>query len=364
MLDYLNETYNGNICNMMQNSAYYCYTLFDSETGKYYSGSRGVEGSNIHDLLSNYHTSSSVVDFKNKLKCNPDVFTYRVEYFKSRADAFAAEKEFHLKYQVGKNLMFINSAVAGGSNCGAGSVLCKDVTGKIYRVTVEEFSSGSHVHVSSGMMNIRTDTGIKKIYKTEFNDEFHTTEFKNYVLAIDQTTNKSCRIPKEVFSNNPQYVGITKGYVVAFDTANKITVSITTDEFKNSPGRYVGNTFGMVPVIEIATGIKRIIKTTDYDKTKYTHSNTGMIVAYSLVDRKMVKISKQEYANNINNYANQSTQCFFKVDNILFKSKKDLDAYYRKTRNKTILRVGQFDMSTKFFDIETITREEHKNGKN
>lgn len=364
MLNYLNESYNGSMTNMLTNSAYYCYTLKDTETGKFYSGSRGVEGSNKHDLLVKYFTSSTVIDFKEKLKKFPYTFEYRVEYFKTRSDAFAAEKVFHQKHQVGKNPNFLNSLTAGGSNCGAGSVLCKDIEGNTYRVTVEEFSTGNHMHVSKGMMNIRTESGIKKIFINDFDPNIHSTEFKDYVLALDTVTKKTCRIPKSNFDSNSRYVGITKGLVVAYDTVTKKRLSISKEKFKNSNGRYVGNTFGLVPVINQVTGEKKLVEKENYDKSLYKHSNTGNVIAYSISKRKNVKISKEEYQKNSNDYANLTTKVFYKVDGKFFKSKESLDRYYRKTRGKTVLKVNQFRMSTRFKDIETITKEDHKNGKN
>lgn len=364
MLNYLEESYNGSLTNMLTNSAYYCYTLKDTETGKFYSGSRGVEGSNKHDLLTRYFTSSTVVDFKYKLKKFPELFEYRVEYFNTRSDAFAAEKEFHLRHQVGKNPAFLNCLTSVGSNCGAGSVLCRDSEGNVYRVTVEEFATGNHLHVSKGMMNVRTETGIKKIYTTDFDPNIHSTEFKDYVLALDIVTGKTCRIPKSEFESSHRYVGITKGLVVAYDTVTKSRVSITKEEFDNSNGRYVGNTFGLVPVIDQTTGEKKLVKKENYNKSLYKHHNTGNVVVYSLSKRKNVTISKEEYQRNSNNYANLTTKIFYKVDGKFFKSKDRLDAYYRETRGKTVLKVSQFDISTKFSDIETITREEHENGKN
>lgn len=364
MTNYLNETYNGSENNMLANSAYYCYTIFDPETGKYYSGSRGIEGHNCHDLLTKYFTSSTVMDFKNKLKKFPELFKYRVEYFKSRIDAFSAEKNFHQKHRVGKNPLFINSIDAGGTNCGAGTVLCRSSDGTIYRVTVEEFSSGKHQHVSKGMMNIRTNNGIKKILISEYNPEIHVTEFKNYVLALDTISNKTCRIPEHEFKSNPKYVGITAGLVVVYDTVTKSRKSVTKEEFINSNGRYVGNTYGLVPVIDKKDGTKKMIPKQDYHKDMYFHSNTGNVVVFSLVERKNVKITKEEYAKNINNYANQTTKCFFKVDGIFFKSKELLNDYYKKTRGKSVLKVSQYLMSTKFKDIEIITKEEYTNGKN
>ena len=349
---------------MLVNSAYYCYTLIDTETGKCYSGSRGVEGSNTHDLLVKYFTSSTVVDFKKKLKKFPNAFEYRIEYFKSRSDAFAAEKAFHQKHQVGKNPNFLNSLTSGGTNCGAGSVLCKDNEGNTYRVSVEEFATGKHMHVSKGMMNIRTESGIKKIYTTDFDPSIHSTEFKDYVLALDTVTGKTCRIPKPVFNSNCRYVGITKGLVVAYDTETKSRVSITKEEFENSGGRYVGNTFGLVSVIDQTTGEKKLVEKENYDKSLYKHHNTGNVVAYSISKRKNVTISKEEYQKNSNDYANLTTKVFYKIDGEFFKSKDLLDQYYRTTRGKTVLKVSQFEMSTKFRDIETITKEDHENGKN
>lgn len=364
MLNYLEESYNGFMSNMLTDSAYYCYTLKDTETGKFYSGSRGVEGSNKHDLLVRYFTSSSVVDFKNKLKKCPNLFEYRVEYFKTRADAFAAENAFHQRHQVGKNPSFLNSLSANGTNCGAGSVLCKDNEGNTYRVSVEEFSTGKHMHVSKGMMNIRTETGIKKIYTADFDPNIHRTEFKDYVLAFDTETRKTCRIPKSVFDSNDRYVGITKGLVVAYDTTTKSRVSITKEEFEKSNGRYVGNTFGLVPVIDRTTGEKRLVEKENYDRSLFKHCNSGNVVAYSISKRKNVTISKEEYRKNSDDYANLSTKIFYRVDGKFFKSKKLLDQYYRETRGITVLKVNQFEMSTKFSDIETIAKENHENGKN
>jgi hypothetical protein len=364
MLNYLLESYNGAQTNMLSNSAYYCYTIKDTETGKFYSGSRGVEGSNKHDLLVKYFTSSTVVDFKEKLKKIPYLFEYRIEYFSTRSDAFTAEKIFHQKHQVGKNSIFINSLTAGGSNCGAGSVLCKDSSGNTYRVSVEEFATGKHLHISKGMMNIRTETGVKKIYTSDFDPSIHSTEFKNYVLALDTVTGQSCRIPKSIFQADSRYVGLTKGKVVAHDTTTNTRVTITQEDFNNSNGRYIGNTFGLIPVIDKITGEKKLVKKENYDRDLYKHHNTGKVVVYSISKRKTVTIDKEEYQININDYANQTTKVFYKVDSKFFKSKELLDQYYRATREKTVLKVKQHDISKKFNDIETITRKEHENGKN
>lgn len=361
MTNYLKETYGGSKINMLSNSAYFCYTIKDVETEKYYSGSRGVEGSNEHDLLVNYCTSSSVTDFRKKIKEYPEKFEFIIEYFPTRADAFNAEREYHKKHNVGKSKYFLNSISSGGTNCGAGSVLCRGENGKTYRVSVDEYSTGKHVHVSKNMMNIRTPDGIKKIPVNKFDPTKHTTEFKNYVLALDTVTGKSCRIPNEKFIGNNRYIGITSGLVVAYDTQLDTRVSIPVEEFRNSKGRYVGNTHGMVPVIDKTTGETVIINKEEYDKEKYKHHNTDSLVVYSLGEKKNVRITRDEYNKNKEKYTNTNTKVFYIVDDIFFKSKKDLDVYYRQTRGKTVLKVSQSSMHIKFNDIKTITKEEYEN---
>ena len=72
--------------------------------------------------------------------------------------------------------------------------------------------------------------------------------------------------------------------------------------------------------------------------------------------------------NNTNTFqfvkTEEHLQMFYKFIEKYYKSKDLLDEYYRKTRKKTVLKVGQFEIAAKFDDIETITIEEHKNGKN
>jgi len=359
MLNYLEESYHGSLVNMLVNCAYYCYTIRDIETNRFYSGSRGVQGRNEHDLLISYFTSSAVTDFREKLKKFPKLFDYRIEYFRTRFEAFEAETAFHLRYQVDRNPFFINSSIANGSNCGSGSVLCRGDDGKIYRITVQEFATGKHRHISKGMMNIRTDQGVKKIPILDFDPTVHTTEFKNHVLALDTKTGRTCRIQKKLFETDDRYVGITKGMVVAYDTVTNCRVTIPIKQFRESAGRYVGNTRGIVPVIDQITGEKKLVPKEEYDKTVYRHHNTGKITVYSISKKQVVKISKDEYEKNNEDYANLTTKIFYKVDGRFFKSKILLDEYYRETRGKTVLKTNQFDISYKFSDIKTITREEH-----
>lgn len=361
---YLEESYGGESNNMLERSTYYCYTIYDSKLEMFYSGSRGVENSSNHDLLIKYFTSSTVIDFVKRLKENPEEFSYKIEYFKSREDAFLAEKIFHNIHSVGKNPFFLNSISSGGSNCGAGSVLCKDSDGNTYRVSIKEYANGNHKHISSGMMNIRTHDGIKRINKDAYDSKIHITEFKNYVVALDKITGKTCRIPKDKFESNDRYVGLTKGLVVAIDIATDKKIVITKDEFDNNKNKYVGNTYGLIPVIERLTNKKLMVKKEDFDKQSFRHFNEGKLTVYSLNDRKIVKITKDEYDKNSSLYSNLCTRYFFEVDGIFFKSKDLLHIYYKKTRGKGVLGLKSSEIELKFIDIHIITREGHMNGKN
>lgn len=363
MIDYLNESYNGELINPLTTASYYCYTLKDIQTGKFYSGSRGISGENKHDLLTKYFTSSIVIDFKKKLKEHPELFQFRIEYFKSRSLAFAAEVKFHQQHNVGKNPQFINSRSAGSSNCGAGSLLCKDANGNIYRITVEEYKKGGHSHISKGLMNIRTENGIEKINVADFDPNVHVTEFKNHVMVLDTITGIRRRIPMEVFKKDTRFVGITSGKVMAFDKLTNQNVMISREEFHNLKNRYAGVTQGLTTVIDKSTGERITIQKESYDRKKYAHFNMGKVCAYSLLLRKNVSITREEFIKNANNYANLATKFFYKVDNNLFKSKEMLDEYYRKTRGKSIGRLKQDQISENFIDVETISKEEHQNGK-
>ncbi len=363
-MEYLNESYGGSLMNKLENDCFFCYTIKDLSIGKYYSGSRGVRGSNEHDLMKKYFTSSSVIDFKERLKNFPDKFKIRVEYFSTRAEAFLAETEFHKKHIVGKNEMFINSANAGGSNCGAGSVLCRDESGRLYRVSVEEYSSGRHKHMTAGTVTIRTDDGLKKIKLEEYDPEKHISQFKNHVVAINTETGKRCRIPKEQFISDKKYVGLTKGIACMFDTLHKKYVRLTSDELANAePGRYVGNTTGKVVAIEKDTGNHVLIDKTAYNREKYSHPNGDKVVVYSILERKTIRVSKQEYHDNQEKYANLTSKFFYEIDGIFFKSKKQAASYYRETRHKNILGTQQEHFFKKFTDIKVITKEEHQNEK-
>jgi hypothetical protein len=364
MVDYLKESYGGAKANILENSAYYCYTIFDKETKKYYSGSRGVEGSSTHDLLTRYFTSSSVTDFKKKLKEKPEMFLYEIEYFQSRADAFVAEKIFHDKFQVGRNKRFYNSLMAGNTkntNCGAGSVLCRDRNNKIYRVSVDVYAIGEHTHVCANKINIRTENGIEQIPRDEFNPEIHSTQFEDHVLALNTETGKNCRIPKELFESSERYVGITKGMVAVHDNVLKKNCQVPIKVYRENKDRYETWSKNHVIVYDKLTNEKVILFCDQYDKTRYRHSNEKKVTVYSIEDKKHARVTSDEYWQNKSKYARTNVKHFFRLDGILFLSKKDLHNYCLKTRKCILQWDSILEIQKKIQDIEVISREDFEN---
>ena len=178
-----NFTYNGCELNMNIDCAFYCYLICDIDKQMYYSGSRGVKGTTEHDLLITYFTSSTVVDFRDRLRSNTNNFIFKVEYFESRKLAFDAESKFHKLHNVGRNPQFYNSINCGyNQNCGAGSILCKDENNKIYRISSAEYKLGGHSHTCKNRLIIRYKDNPSKtesIHKSMFDSSIHNTQFSN-----------------------------------------------------------------------------------------------------------------------------------------------------------------------------------------
>lgn len=362
-------TYNGTIENELSESAYYCYMIYDKKYNMFYSGSHGVEGRATYDLLDKYFTSSAVTDFRERLKKSSEEFTYTIEYFRTRKLAFEAEANLHQTYNVAKSKYFYNSQNCGAEqNCGAGSTLCRDEHGKIYRVSSKEYKQGNHKHACAGKMVVRLiydNNRTVSIDKSEFDPKYHLTQFENYVLCKEITTNKQVRIPKEQFDlgKDTKYVGITAGKVSAFDLVENKKCSITQEVFSSNPSRYVGITKGQFPVIDILSGKTVVIKKEVYNKLIHRHYNVGTTTQFSLIAKKNVKITTDEYTKNKGRYANTCTKYFFIVNGTILKNKLDLEMYVQTHYNiKIDKKIKSNELSKAHSFITVISKEQYING--
>ena len=361
-IDYLECTYGGSTFNELTAGCFFCYTIFDIEKDMYYSGSRGTAKSTEHDLLKNYFTSSKTKDFKFRLRNNRTNFKFRIEYFKSREEAFLAEEAFHRKYDVQKNPSFYNavnaSAKWGEKAAATGTVLCLDQNGKSYRVSIDEYKSGRHKHISSERMNVRSKDGsMKKIYVKDFNPEIHTTQFAGHVSCIDKETGLKRRIPKDEFISSSRFVGLTSGKAVL---KNLITgKNETIPVHKIDKNVHVGATSGKTCVRNKETGVKITINSADYDREKYKHLNKGKVAVFSLSLKKNIQINVDEFNLNRADYANTGTKVFFKFDGAFLKSRKELENYYYKKVNKHLPRIKAHLLSTFDPNIEVISKDEY-----
>lgn len=307
--DFLNEaTYGGLVTNPLSSSCFYCYLIHDREYNMYYSGVKTNHVNSNHGLLVDYFTTSSVVDFKERLKKNPDRFSFKVEYFESKESAFAAEKEFHELYDVARRTDFYNAINSCGSMCGAGSVLCIDDRGSTYRVSINEYRSGNHRHVSTGKMNVYNEEGsLIKIKVSDYDVSKHRKELDGVVHVLHIPSGKSVRIASEEYKSNPEiYCGVTKGMVSAFDTSKEQYVSVSLNDFSNNK-ELIGVTHGKVSVKEKESGRWALVDKDTYrsNKVRYDHPNTGFVVLYDKVDERMIRVTIDEYTENKNRYENQ-----------------------------------------------------------
>lgn len=312
-MDYLYETYGGSKENPNKNDSFYCYTIKDNKNNKFYSGVKIDRNCSTHTLLIKYFTSSSVVDFKDRLFHNVSEFIYYVEYFRTSEEAFKAEADFHKKFDVGGNKLFYNSINACGTNCGAGTVLCRNLdTNQIYRVSMEEYDLGNHTSASVSLMSVylKNDTKkkLKKISCNDYNPEIHVTQFKNYILVYDIKENKYRRVPREEYEKNDNYVGATKGKVSVIEISTGIVKQITKDEYDNNKELYKFSTEGMVNAINKETNKKVIITQHEFrqNKQKYKHANEGNCVVFSIEKNDYIRITKDEYYTNKDKYINSS----------------------------------------------------------
>ena len=312
--DYLQEGYGGEPQNPLTDKCFFCYTIHDTEFNKYYSGVKTRENSGEHGLLETYFTSSTVVDFKSRLKDTPEVFGVRIEYFTNRSDAFDAEKRFHAAHDVGKNKAFYNACAAGGSNCGAGSVLCIKDDGSTYRVSTEKYRKGEDRSVSAGRMNVYIlpdITTLRKIPISEYDAKLHVKELEGTTTVLDNVDGKCKRVPTvEYLENKARYSGVTRGFVHAYRIGGTELEKTPVEVYRENQSMYVVPQLGMVSVIDRLTGEYVYISKQDYrsNKGKYQHPNHGMVAVFDTVTGANVRISKEEYKSAYPRYLNHAVK--------------------------------------------------------
>jgi len=359
--------------NTLDGRCFYCYTVFDKKNNMYYSGVKTNAKSNVACIGKTYFTSSSVTDFKDRFKNNPEDFEIYFEYFKSSKEAFDAERDFHLKHNVGKNKIFYNAISATGSNCGSGSLLCiEESSGKIYRVSCQEFELSKHKHVSSNKMNVYILPELTKLVSIsvdEFNPLIHQTQFSGHVLCFDMLLQKNRRIPKEEFSSNPdRFVGVTKNKVTVFskDTGEKI--ELDSAEYQKNKELYVINT--KPKTVKVFDSLEQRMCNIPYDemqnnKERYKHYNSLTRIVYDIETRSITSIPKEDFENERNRYIlrpNKHSQ-IYKFNNKIFTSFKALAEMFKNEYNKNYKWTDPATIAKKE-KLEFMTMKEHADGKN
>ena len=225
---HLDESYGGLSENPNTDCAYYCYTIYDSYKQKFYSGVRLNKNSGNCDLLTQYFTSSTDVDFKGRVKEYPLDFTCHVEYFNTPEEAYRAESEFHKKHDVASNPLFYNkmNAPTLGMNW-IGTVSCRTKDGDVYVVTTDEFRTGDHDHTNAGMVcvyDLDTDQNLMVSQLEFYSDDRYVSVIspevphnKKTVAVYDMEEHRHKKVAEEDYYQHPlRYVsaGIKKLYLV------------------------------------------------------------------------------------------------------------------------------------------------------
>lgn len=331
-MDYLKESYGGLAYNEYDDRCFYCYTIFDIEYNMFYSGYKTNNTSGIPCIGKTYFTSSTVTDFKTRFKTHPEKFKINYEFFRNAASAASAEKEFHRKHDVGRSVHFYNVINSGGSTCGAGSLLCRNNDGTIYRVSTQEYKLGHHKHVSADRMNVLDkNTGkIRKIRKSEFDASTMVTQFSNHVVCYDNEKQCSRRIPREEFySNGNRYNGITHGTFVVHNktTGEPVVLKAGTKYDKN-----IYENRGKAHTVKVYSpdGNKINISREEYknNKSKFKHTNSLFLNRIDIITGQKRKVSREEYDNNPNQFADLNAKFYYIVDEQTFASWRKLTVHF------------------------------------
>lgn len=342
-MDYLSQSYGGSSIPLYPDKGFCCYTIYDEKRNKYYSGMKSYVGRE-HPVGKTYFTSSTVTDFRTRFSKNPEQFQISVEYFATLIDMVNAEKLFHKKFNVGRNKAFYNAISSSGSNCGAGSVLCKDSDGAVYRVSIEEYKTGKHNHVCKNRMLVYIDgqSHLTSISKDDFDPTRMKTQFEGYVLCFDTETNKNTRIKKEIFEKYPlRYWGITKGQRTAkrIKDGKKITFN---DRSYNKDEFYFDCIAKTIKVYDIHEKIYKSITKDEYQKGngRYQHVNAGFLNRIDLVLMQKRRIPRAEYEHTPNIFASLNADCYYVYEGQIFgswvKLSRHLKVSYYANKNQII----------------------------
>jgi hypothetical protein len=342
-MDYLSESYGGSSTPLYPDKGFCCYIVYDKKRNKYYSGMKSYMGRE-HPVGKTYFTSSTVTDFKTRFSKNPDQFLISVEYFPTLIDMVEAEKLFHKKFNVGKNLAFYNAISSGGSNCGASSVLCRDTTGKTYRVSSEEYKTGKHTHVCKNRMLVYIDgqSQLTSISKDEFDSTRMKTQFDGHVLCFDKKLNKNVRIKKEIFEKDTlRYQGITKGQRTAKRIRDGKKVTFHNDSYDKSEV-YFDCIAKTIKVYDLQDKTYKSISRDEYQKKdgRYQHANSHFLNRIDLIQMQKRRVPRVEYDNMPNIFADLNAEFYYVYDGQIFgswaKISRHLKVSYYANKNQII----------------------------
>ncbi len=148
-------------------------------------------------------------------------------------------------------------------------------TGERQTIDLKNYNPLVHTHHLSNKISVLdlVDNTYKSIDRTEYNAEpsRYQTSTKGKVLAFDTVEQKSVLIDKKDFDKS-RYVGQTKNLTTVFDKVLGEYAQITREQARDK-SRYQGPCSGKQNVIDMHTGKRQQINSTEFDSN--THIKLG-----------------------------------------------------------------------------------------
>lgn len=306
---------------------HYVYRITNTQTQKYYYGSRSTNEIPSYEIGHNYFSNFSEKWFQLDQKENPQNYKYKIiKIFETnRDDAILLESKLHYKFDVKNHVKFYNKSNQAPKGF--------DTTGKVATksglISVEEYRNDIYEHVNKNTLvvwDVRvckfTTISVNEYYS---NKQYYKTTTSGKAVVVDQRDCKMKLVSKDEYSMNAFYVSHQKGLipsrnkiigetifltheefestdlfehtmknkVVVKDKETNKTKTISGDEFANTT-KYENVNKGKVQVKDENGNIFQVTQE-EFDKGNYDHMNKGEVSVIDIRDKIKKRVSKDDY---------------------------------------------------------------------
>lgn len=312
---------------MKTHKYHYVYRITNTQTKKYYYGSRSTNLEPTIELGNKYFSNFSEKWFQHDQKENPQNYKYKIiKIFQtSRDDAILLESKLHFKFDVKNHSRFYNKS----NQTPKGFDTTGWVATKSGLVSVEEYRKGKYEHVNKDalvVLDLRNGKTVT-ISTNEYysNKQYYKTTTTGKVSVIDKRNNISKLVSVEEYKNNNFYVSHQEGLIPSKNKITGETIFLTKNEFKSNDlfehtmknkvvvkdketgeiktisvyefsntTKYLNVNKGKVQVKDKNGNIFQVTKE-EFDKGHYEHMNNGSVSVLDIRDKIKKRVSKEDY---------------------------------------------------------------------